>query len=95
MVVSGFWIVRNSPDTGALSSSLDWEGSLRLRLRGTSADFREGPTPSADAPGSDISDARFCSAMAETAASTFRSKSSSLTVKLVRSNVSINWMAPD
>ena len=44
---------------------------------------------------SKVSVSRFCSAIAETAASTLRSKSSSLTVRLVRSRLSMNWMAPD
>ena len=65
-------------------------------MRGTSADLRDGPGAlSEDVLGSATSDARFCSAIAETAASTFLSNSSSLTVKLVRSSVSINCMAPD
>lgn len=38
---------------------------------------------------------RLCCAIAETAASTFRSNSSSETLRLVRSTVSTKWIAPD
>ena len=43
----------------------------------------------------DTSACLFASAIAETAISTFRSNSSSLTVKDVRSKLSMNCMAPD
>ena len=83
-------MVRSNPATGAeVSSSLDWGASLRL-----------GPACGWEGSWVDgfswkLSDSRFCSAMAETAASTLVSNSSSLTVRLVRSRVSMNWMAPD
>lgn len=91
MVERGFWIVRKSPATGAeVSSSLDWEASLRLgppdweRAGARCVVGWVGGLSSSD------SDSRFCSAIAETAASTLRSNSSSLTVRLVRSSVSMN-----
>lgn len=96
IVERGFWIVRRSPATGAeVSSSLDWEASVRLGLPGW------GWVGPRDVEGwlgvlsARDSDSRFCSAIAETAASTLRSNSPSLTVRLVRSSVSMNWMAPD
>ena len=95
MVERGFWMVRKRPATGVEeSSSLDCEVSLRL-----------GPAWGWAGPAgvegwfgrfsSRDSDSRLCSAIAETASSTLRSNSSSLTVRLVRSSVSMNWMAPD
>lgn len=88
-------MVRRSPATGAeVSSSLDCEVSLRL---GPDCGCVEAPGVMDRLGGfsSKGSVSRFCSAIAETAASTLRSNSSSLTVMLVRSKVSMNWIAPD
>lgn len=97
MVVKGFWIVRRRPATGALSSSLDC--GAPFRPLGASVDAREGgwevSVERLLGLRSRDSDSRFCSAIAETAASTFRSNSSSPTVRLVRSSPSMKEMAPD
>lgn len=100
MVDKGFWIVRSSPATAALSSSLDpflWEyGSPSIELRGVISDplaVDLSGTVGDNCAAASASLLR--SAIADTAASTFLSNSSSLTVKLVRSSVSMNWIAPD
>lgn len=90
---NGFWIDRSSPATGAFSSS--------FVVAGPASRLCVNLSVSADARGVawalDVSDSAFIfsCAIADTAASTFFSNSSSLTVKLVRSRVSMNWIAPD
>lgn len=97
-------MVRKRPATGALSPSPadvvadadaddDDDGtSFRCACRSASVDGRGVVWAVVDDSDSAL---RFSCAIAETAASTFFSNSSSLTVKLVRSSVSMNWRAPD